>query len=221
MTIDMSRFYQVFFDEAGEHLAAMEGLLLELDVDAPDLETLNAIFRAAHSIKGGAGTFGFHDMAQVTHVLETLLDRLRKQETRPTVEMIDAFLQAGDLLNAQLAAHREGREYEDPRVGQVCERLDRLSQLETISAGTAPADIPDRREGGELADRVSARCDHSPARDRSPCAARRTGRNGFPRKPRLRAGGGLGLASDDFGRPGCHPGNLCLRVRPRGHPDRG
>ncbi len=142
MTIDMSRFYQVFFDEAGEHLAAMEGLLLELDVDAPDLETLNAIFRAAHSIKGGAGTFGFHDMAQVTHVLETLLDRLRKQETRPTVEMIDAFLQAGDLLNAQLTAHREGREYEDPRVGQVCDRLERLSQLETISADTLPPTFP-------------------------------------------------------------------------------
>jgi two-component system, chemotaxis family, sensor kinase CheA len=84
MNIDMSRFYQVFFDEASEHLAAMEGLLLDLDVESPDLEMLNAIFRAAHSIKGGAGTFGFTDMAQMTHVLETLLDRLRKQEMDPT-----------------------------------------------------------------------------------------------------------------------------------------
>ncbi len=106
MTIDMSQFYQVFFEEAGEHLAAMESLLLELDVAAPDLETLNAIFRAAHSIKGGAGTFGFSDMARVTHILETLLDRLRKQEVPPTVEMIDTFLQAGDVLKAQLAAQQ-------------------------------------------------------------------------------------------------------------------
>ncbi|MBK5965032.1 chemotaxis protein CheA [Thiocystis minor] len=138
MTIDMSRFYQVFFDEAGEHLAAMEALLLELDVDAPDLETLNAIFRAAHSIKGGAGTFGFLDMAQLTHVLETLLDRLRKQETRPTVEMIDAFLGAGDVLKAQLAAHQAGAEYEDPRIAEVSARLERLSGI-AVTPPVSPA----------------------------------------------------------------------------------
>ena len=80
MSIDLSQFYQVFFDETGEHLANMESFLLELDVEDPDPEELNAIFRAAHSIKGAAGTFGFTDLAEVTHELETLLDRLRKQE---------------------------------------------------------------------------------------------------------------------------------------------
>ena len=129
MTIDISQFYQVFFDEAREHLAEMESLLLELDVDQPDLEMLNAIFRAAHSIKGGAGTFGFHDMARVTHILETLLDRLRKQELPLTVAMIDAFLEAGDVLGSQLAAHQAGGEYQDERIGRVCERLDNLSQI--------------------------------------------------------------------------------------------
>lgn len=130
MNIDMSRFYQVFFDEASEHLAAMEGLLLDLDVESPDLEMLNAIFRAAHSIKGGAGTFGFTDMAQMTHILETLLDRLRKQEMQPTTEMIDAFLQAGDVLRAQLAAHQDGTEYDDPRIAAIAARLERLAQLD-------------------------------------------------------------------------------------------
>ena len=138
MSIDMSQFYQVFFEEAGENLAAMESLLLELDVQAPDLETLNAIFRAAHSIKGGAGTFGFSDMAEVTHVLETLLDRLRKQELAPTVEMVDAFLQAGDVLKSQLQAHQEAEEYEDPRVAEVCEHLERLAHSDEGS-GEAPA----------------------------------------------------------------------------------
>ncbi|MBK1722869.1 chemotaxis protein CheW [Thiocystis violacea] len=137
MAIDLSQFYQVFFEEAGEHLAAMEGLLLEVDVEAPDLETLNAIFRAAHSIKGGAGTFGFGDMAEVTHVLETLLDRLRKQELAPTVEMIDAFLQAGDVLKEQLAAHQSGTEYEDPRVAEVCQRLEILARLDPTEGGDA------------------------------------------------------------------------------------
>jgi len=142
MTIDMSQFYQVFFEEASEHLGAMESLLLELDVDAPDLETLNAIFRAAHSIKGGAGTFGFSDMANVTHVLETLLDRLRKEEMRPTVEMIDTFLEAGDVLKAQLAAHQEGGEFDDPRIAQVCGTLDALAGTEAgLSVATADPNV--------------------------------------------------------------------------------
>lgn len=145
MSIDMSQFYQVFFEEAGENLTAMESLLLELDVQAPDLETLNAIFRAAHSIKGGAGTFGFSDMAEVTHVLETLLDRLRKQELDPTVEMVDAFLQAGDVLKSQLQAHQEGEEYEDARVAEVCEHLERLARSDE-GGGEAPASSADQTE---------------------------------------------------------------------------
>ncbi|HLF97981.1 MAG TPA: Hpt domain-containing protein, partial [Methylococcaceae bacterium] len=108
MSIDMSQFYQVFFEETEEHLASMERLLLGLDTAAPDLDDLNAIFRAAHSIKGGSGTFGFSDMAEVTHILENLLDRLRKQELQPTTEMVDAFLQAVDVIKDQLDAHRAG-----------------------------------------------------------------------------------------------------------------
>ncbi|TVQ72775.1 MAG: chemotaxis protein CheA [Chromatiaceae bacterium] len=141
MTIDMTQFYQVFFDEADEHLADMESLLLELDVDQPDLEMLNAIFRAAHSIKGGAGTFGFTDMARVTHILETLLDRLRKQELQPATEMVDAFLEAGDVLKAQLQAHREGEEYQDERIDRVCTWLERLTHGEQ-PAGAPPPVTP-------------------------------------------------------------------------------
>jgi two-component system chemotaxis sensor kinase CheA len=80
MTIDISQFYQVFFDEAEELLAEKERLLLAVDIAAPDPEDLNAIFRTAHSIKGGASTFGLNDMSEVTHVLESLLDRIRKGE---------------------------------------------------------------------------------------------------------------------------------------------
>ena len=78
MTIDMKQFFQVFFDEAEEGLAEMEKLLLSVDVSDPDSEVLNAIFRAAHSIKGGSSTFGLTDLTDVTHVLESLLDKLRK-----------------------------------------------------------------------------------------------------------------------------------------------
>jgi len=127
MSIDMSQFYQVFFEESEEHLAAMESLLLDLDIDNPDLEQLNAIFRAAHSIKGSAGTFGFTDLAETTHILENLLDRIRKAELSLRPEMVDAFLEAGDVLRSMLDAH-QGRGSVDPAlVAQICGRLRQLS----------------------------------------------------------------------------------------------
>jgi len=129
MSIDMSQFYQVFFEECAEHLANMETLLLDLDPAAPDPEQLNAIFRAAHSIKGGAGTFGFSDIAHTTHSLETLLDRLRKQELALRAEMIDAFLQAKDVISDQLAQRRgDSTSDADPDAAEsVMKWLDALS----------------------------------------------------------------------------------------------
>jgi two-component system chemotaxis sensor kinase CheA len=127
MAIDMSQFYQVFFDESAEHLAAMEGLLLDLDVENPDSEQLNAIFRAAHSIKGSAGTFGFTDLADTTHILENLLDRIRKQELGLRAEMVDAFLECGDLLREMLEAHQGRGEVDAGAVAAICARLRELS----------------------------------------------------------------------------------------------
>jgi two-component system, chemotaxis family, sensor kinase CheA len=109
MSIDMSQFYQVFFEETSEHLASMENLLLNLDVNDPSLEDLNAIFRAAHSIKGGSGTFGFTDMTGVTHVLESLLDRLRKEEIPLRAEMVDAFLRPATFCARNWNTIRAGR----------------------------------------------------------------------------------------------------------------
>ncbi|HUX89143.1 MAG TPA: chemotaxis protein CheW [Gallionellaceae bacterium] len=136
MSFDLSQFYQVFFEEASEHLASMESMLLALDVADPSMDDLNAIFRAAHSIKGGAGTFGFSDMTAVTHVLETLLDKLRKQEMNLTTEMVDVFLQAGDAIAMQLAAHRGEGEVEQSEIDAVCEKLERLSSAH------GSADVP-------------------------------------------------------------------------------
>jgi two-component system chemotaxis sensor kinase CheA len=127
MAIDLSQFYQVFFEEAQEHLDSMEALLLDLDLASPDEEQLNAIFRAAHSIKGSAGTFGFTDLAEVTHVLENLLDRIRKGELALRPNMIDAFLDAGDLLKDLLAAHRGDGSADPVRVAETCQRLASLT----------------------------------------------------------------------------------------------
>lgn len=103
---DLTQFYQVFFEEAGESLAGMEQLLLAIDPDAPDDEALNAIFRCAHSIKGGAATFGFENLVSLTHAMESLLDRLRRHETTLHARMVDVLLSCGDALRAMLAQHQ-------------------------------------------------------------------------------------------------------------------
>ena len=106
----------------------MESLLLSLDVDAPNPDDLNAIFRAAHSIKGGSGTFGFTDMTEVTHILETLLDRLRKEELALRDEMVDAFLASRRrVCAAQLDAPSEWRGSRSGNHAEVCERLNSLA----------------------------------------------------------------------------------------------
>jgi two-component system chemotaxis sensor kinase CheA len=128
MTIDISQFYQVFFDEAEELLAEMERLLLAVDIAAPTEEDLNAIFRTAHSVKGGAGTFGLNDMTEVTHILETLLDRIRKGEMALTSEHVDAFLAAKDILKMQLDGHRLGSAVDQDAVADVRMMLQSLSQ---------------------------------------------------------------------------------------------
>ncbi|MDP2029785.1 MAG: chemotaxis protein CheA [Thiobacillus sp.] len=136
MTIDMSQFYQVFFDEAYELLAEKEKLLLALDVSDPDSEDLNAIFRAAHSIKGGAATFGFNDITEVTHMLESLLDRIRKGEMALTPEHVDAFLVSKDVLTMLMEGHQHGSSVDQPAVDSVCQRLKGLSL--GVAAEAAP-----------------------------------------------------------------------------------
>jgi two-component system, chemotaxis family, sensor kinase CheA len=131
--IDLSQFYQVFFEEAGENLDNMEQLLLNVNVEAADDEELNAIFRCAHSIKGGAATFGFSDVAELTHQMETLLDKLRRHELQPNAAMVDVLLQSGDALRAQLGRHQ----------GSGADPVDTTDLLANIKAfvegGGAPA----------------------------------------------------------------------------------
>jgi two-component system chemotaxis sensor kinase CheA len=129
--IDLSQFYQVFFEEAGENLDRMEKLLLDLDIESADDEELNAIFRCAHSIKGGAATFGFSDVAELTHQMETLLDKLRRHELTPTAPMVDVLLQSGDALRAQLARHQGNG-------GAELDTTELLFNIRAMVAGEAP-----------------------------------------------------------------------------------
>ncbi|MEY8875866.1 MAG: chemotaxis protein CheW [Leptothrix sp. (in: b-proteobacteria)] len=129
--IDLSQFYQVFFEEAGENLQQMEQQLLQLDLVAADDEEMNAIFRCAHSIKGGAATFGFADVAELTHEMETLLDKLRRRELAPNAQMVDVLLAAGDALRAQLGRHQGNG-------GDVVDTTELLFNIKALSSGEVP-----------------------------------------------------------------------------------
>ena len=107
MKIDLSQFRNTFMQESAEHVASMETGLLDLRSKPGDLETLNAIFRSAHSIKGGAGSFGLNNLVRFTHALENLLDRLRSMEMAASPEIISLLLQSVDVVHALLAAEDE------------------------------------------------------------------------------------------------------------------
>jgi two-component system chemotaxis sensor kinase CheA len=141
--IDLSQFYQIFFEEAGENLDQMEQMLLALDVEKADDEELNAIFRCAHSIKGGAATFGFADVAELTHQMESLLDKLRRHELNPTAAMVDVLLESSDALRLQLA-HHQGRGNDTPATGDLVARIYKLANGEDAVAPApevAPAPV--------------------------------------------------------------------------------
>lgn len=133
----MAQFRAVFFGEAEERLTGMASVLLGLDIAAPEEQALNAIFRALHSIKGGAGMFGFDEITALSHEAETLLDRVCRGELPLSGDIVDALLRTGDALKSRLARLR-GEDVEAPRSGGLIERLKILSGERDECAHTGP-----------------------------------------------------------------------------------
>ncbi|ENE3498092.1 chemotaxis protein CheA [Escherichia coli] len=138
MSMDISDFYQTFFDEADELLADMEQHLLVLQPEAPDAEQLNAIFRAAHSIKGGAGTFGFSVLQETTHLMENLLDEARRGEMQLNTDIINLFLETKDIMQEQLDAYKQSQEPDAASFDYICQAL---RQLALESKGETPSAV--------------------------------------------------------------------------------
>ncbi|MFJ1228846.1 chemotaxis protein CheA [Yersinia proxima] len=140
--MDITAFYQTFFDEADELLADMEQHLLLLDPLAPDNEQLNAIFRAAHSIKGGAATFGFSVLQETTHLLENLLDGARRDEMRLSTDIINLFLETKDIMQEQLDAYKTSQEPNAESFEYICHALRQLAlealEQQTTNSVTSP-----------------------------------------------------------------------------------
>ncbi len=144
MSMDISDFYQTFFDEADELLADMEQHLLGLDPQEPDAEQLNAIFRAAHSIKGGAGTFGFTVLQETTHILENLLDEARRGEMQLNTDIINLFLETKDIMQEQLDAYKSSQEPDAASFEYICQALRQLAleaKGETAAVAVSPAKL--------------------------------------------------------------------------------
>ena len=136
---DLSQFYEIFFEEAGENLDQMEQMLLSLDLAQADDEELNGIFRCAHSIKGGAATFGFSDVAELTHHMESLLDKLRRHELQPAPAMVDVLLESADASRSLLARHQAGGEGESTDTSDLVRRIAALAAGKLPPAAQAPA----------------------------------------------------------------------------------
>ena len=126
MSIDMSQFLETFYEESFEGLEIMETELLALDVGQADNEVINTIFRAAHSIKGGSGTFGLNSVADFTHVMETLLDEMRDGKREVTEEAVNLLLTTVDVLNEMLTALRDHSELDDERIKVTHDQLEAL-----------------------------------------------------------------------------------------------
>lgn len=144
MSIDMQQFHAVFFEESQEHLDEMEQLLLELDVANPDSEMLNSIFRAAHSIKGGSGIFGFDALASVTHIMESLLDKIRQGKMAITTDMVDLFLSSVDQLKEILRCYRTGDELNWAGVYELTKKL----ELVTAGKPSGITEVKDENQDG-------------------------------------------------------------------------
>ncbi len=143
MSVDMSQFFGVFFEESHEHLDDMEHLLMEMSLDDPDIEDLNSIFRAAHSIKGGSGVFGFDALTGLTHVMENILDLARKDELVMTKVIVDQLLITVDTLKGILTCYQNEDEIDWATIEKDTKALEAL-----LSGGDQADNAEDENEQG-------------------------------------------------------------------------
>jgi two-component system chemotaxis sensor kinase CheA len=148
----METFRQTYLEESFEGLDIMESGLLDLSPGTPDSEKINEIFRAAHSIKGGAGTFGFSEISGFTHVLETLLDEMRDMKRDVTEEATTVMLESVDVLRGILEALQERAAIDEVRMNEVQAKLEVIlgKSFEKQSTGTEASDVGNELIGWKI-----------------------------------------------------------------------
>jgi len=140
--MDMNEIKEIFFQECEEQLAELESGLLKLNDGDRDPETVNAVFRAVHSIKGGAGAFGLDDLVSFAHVFETTLDCVRSNKLEPTQDVLKVMLKSADVLADLTNAARDGGSVDESRSRTLIRELEALAHGEAPAAAEAPAPRP-------------------------------------------------------------------------------
>ena len=136
--MDMNEIKEIFFQECEEQLAELESGLLRLNDGDRDPETVNAVFRAVHSIKGGAGAFGLDDLVSFAHVFETTLDCVRSNKLEPTQDVLKVMLKSADVLADLTNVARDGGSVDQARSAQLIRELEALAKGEAPPAAAAP-----------------------------------------------------------------------------------
>ncbi len=142
----MDSLFQLFYDEANEMVEGMEQVLLALEGGEPDPETVNALFRYAHSFKGNSAAMGFTHLSKFTHGLESTMEVLRKEQRPLTPEMATLLLQAVDLIRTLLERTRTEGDVGDPNCDTLLAQLNAVLNGESVPAPTpvepTPASTP-------------------------------------------------------------------------------
>ncbi|MBX4892816.1 chemotaxis protein CheA [Rhizobium bangladeshense] len=139
--MDMNEIKEIFFQECEEQLAELESGLLKMNDGDRDPETVNAVFRAVHSIKGGAGAFGLDDLVAFAHVFETTLDCVRSNKLEPTQDVLKVMLKSADVLADLTNAARDGGSVDESRSRGLVKELEALANGE-LPSPSAAADAP-------------------------------------------------------------------------------
>lgn len=147
MSVDMNQFHTVFFEESTEHLQTMEELLLNISTDAPDPEDLNSIFRAAHSIKGGSGIFGFDALTGLTHVMETILDKARNNELDLTTDIVDVLLATTDTLGVIIQCYQDESDIDWQQIEEGKANLEAILNDDTGGSDDTPVATTEEEDG--------------------------------------------------------------------------
>tara|TARA_Y100001956_G_scaffold82779_1_gene105549 strand:- start:782 stop:2851 length:2070 start_codon:yes stop_codon:yes gene_type:complete len=149
MALDMEQLRKMFYEECRENLEVLEDVLLNLDPSQIDEESINTIFRAAHSIKGGAATFNLLDISEFTHSVEAYLDLVRNGERQLTLETVDLLLKSGDCIQSMLESHESGSDTNQELLASVGEQLQTLLGSGSADAESQPETPHEQPNGNE------------------------------------------------------------------------
>ena len=131
--MDTNQYLEMFIDESKEHLQACNEHLLELEKNPQDLAIVNEVFRSAHTLKGMSATMGYEDIADLTHMMENILDAIRNSKIRVTTEILDVVFQAVDYLEEMvmdIASGGTGKK-------DVTKLVESLNRIEAGGAGSS------------------------------------------------------------------------------------